>query len=457
MSVFSEAFKTQMRQLLGIESESFFRALESESPVSIRYNPLKNIGLPTKLQKVPWASSSFYLPERPLFTADPLFHAGTYYVQEAASMFLEQALTQHCKLSEKLRILDLCAAPGGKSTLIASLMKGDNLLVSNEVIRSRAHILSENIQKWGNGNVWVSNNDPLYIANALPSFFDIVVVDAPCSGEGMFRKAANSVEEWSPQAVNHCTLRQQRILHNIWDTLRPGGILIYSTCTYNRHENEHNLTKFKAQSNFDSLKLNIDSTWGVTETLENGIYGYRFYPHVSKGEGFFLSVLKKSGDKDSANPKIRKNLLTKATNDADFVKSWLKNPDLELFKRKELILAVPKSISYEAQLIESTLNIVSGAAELAELNRKGFIPSPAAALWTGLQKEAFVQSEFDKENTLKFLHLENIKPELTESKEGWQLITHNGIGLGWIKKLSNRVNNYYPKEWRIRMPLNKLI
>ena len=457
MSVFPEAFNKQMRQLLGTESETFFRALESESPVSIRYNPLKNTGLPTELQKVPWASSSFYLPERPLFTADPLFHAGTYYVQEASSMFLEQALVQHCNLSKKNRILDLCAAPGGKSTLIASLMNRESLLVSNEVIRSRAHILSENIQKWGNGNVWVSNNDPSFISNAFNAFFDVVVVDAPCSGEGMFRKAANSIDEWSPQSVNHCALRQQRILHDIWDALRPGGILIYSTCTYNQFENELNLTKFKESCDFDSLRLSLNKDWGVSETAENGIYGYRFFPHLTKGEGFFLSILKKSGDKDSSDPKIRKNLLAKAGKDSDILSNWYNNPDLELFKRKELIIAVHKSISYEAQLIESTLNIVSGAAELAEINRKGFIPSAAAALWTGLNSEAFVQSELDLENALKYLHLDNITPELTESKEGWQLITHKNIGLGWIKKLSNRINNYYPKEWRIRMSLDKLI
>jgi 16S rRNA C967 or C1407 C5-methylase (RsmB/RsmF family)/NOL1/NOP2/fmu family ribosome biogenesis protein len=457
MSVFPEAFNTQMQLLLGSETASFFSALESDSPVSIRYNPLKNIGLPTELQKVPWASAAFYLPERPLFTADPLFHAGTYYVQEAASMFLEQALNQYGKLSEKLRILDLCAAPGGKSTLIASLINRESLLVSNEVIRSRAHILSENLQKWGKENVWVSNNDPLYIANTLPSFFDIVVVDAPCSGEGMFRKAANSIEEWSPQALNHCSLRQQRILHDIWKSLRPGGILIYSTCTYNETENEQNLAKFKESCDFDSLKLSLDKSWGVTETNLNDIFGYRFYPHLTKGEGFFLSILKKSGDKYATDPKIRKNILAKAGKDSEILQNWYKNPDLELFKRKELIIAVPKSMLYEAQLIESTLNIVSGAAEMAELNRKGFIPSPAAALWSGLNKELFAQSDLDLENALKFLHLENIKPELTESKEGWQLITYKGIGLGWIKKLSSRVNNYYPKEWRIRMSLDKLI
>jgi len=457
MTAFPNAFKNQMQHLLKEESETFFSALEGVAPVSLRYNPAKISAIPGGLQQVPWASSAFYLPERPLFTADPLLHAGAYYVQEASSMFLEQAMRQHCQLSEKLRVLDLCAAPGGKSTLIASLLNDESLLLSNEVIRSRAHILSENIQKWGKGNVWVSNNDPSYISNSLASFFDVIVVDAPCSGEGMFRKAANSIEEWSPQAVNHCSLRQQRILHDIWKSLRPGGILIYSTCTYNESENELNLAKFKESCDFDSLKLSLDSSWGVTETQHNDIFGYRFYPHLTKGEGFFLSVLKKSGDKNVSDPKVKKNALTKAGKDSDFLKNWCISPNLELFKRKELIIAVPNSLSYEAQLIESSLNIVSGAAELAELNRKGFIPIPAAALWTGLNKDSFNITVLDLENALKFLHLENVNPEITNNEEGWQLMTYKNLGLGWIKKLSNRVNNYYPKEWRIRMSLDKLI
>jgi 16S rRNA C967 or C1407 C5-methylase (RsmB/RsmF family)/NOL1/NOP2/fmu family ribosome biogenesis protein len=456
MSVLPNAFKIQMQNLLGEEVDSFFSELETSSPVSIRYNPKKDATLPIDLQKVPWASAAFYLNERPLFTADPLFHGGAYYVQEASSMFLEQALVQQCNLRENLRILDLCAAPGGKSTLIAGLMSSDSFLLSNEVIRSRAHILSENIQKWGNENVWVSNNDPSYLANVLPAFFDIIVVDAPCSGEGMFRKAVSSRDEWSEQSVNHCSLRQQRILHDIWGALRPGGILIYSTCTYNETENELNLAKFRETNDFESLKLKLDQSWKITETEKNNIYGYRFYPHLTKGEGFFLSILKKDGEKEASEPKIKKNLLTKAGKEADFLKKFYSNSHFELFKRKELILAVSESLSYEAQLIESTLNIVSGGAQMAELNRKGFVPDPAAALWTGLNKDAFTVSELDLEEALKFLHLENLNPETTNPKEGWQLITYKGIGLGWIKKLTNRVNNYYPKEWRIRMSLDKL-
>jgi 16S rRNA C967 or C1407 C5-methylase (RsmB/RsmF family)/NOL1/NOP2/fmu family ribosome biogenesis protein len=456
MAVLPNAFKIQMQNLLGKEVDSFFSELETSSPISIRYNPNKNADLPIEHEKVQWASAAFYLKQRPLFTADPLFHAGAYYVQEASSMFLEQALIQHCSLNKKNRILDLCAAPGGKSTLIAGLMNPESLLLSNEVIRSRAHILSENIQKWGNENVWVSNNDPSYLAHSLPAFFDVIVVDAPCSGEGMFRKSAESIDEWSEQAVNHCSLRQQRILHDIWGALRPGGILIYSTCTYNEYENELNLIKFKESCEFDSLRIKLDNSWKVSETQKNEVYGYRFYPHLTKGEGFFLSVLKKAGDKEASDPKIKKNILTKAGKEADFLKNYCLNPTLEFFKRKELILAVSKSLSYEAQLIESSLNIVSGGAQLAELNRKGFVPNPAAALWTGLNKEAFSVTELNLEDSLRYLHLENLNTELTNAKEGWQLVSYKGLGLGWIKRLSNRVNNYYPKEWRIRMSLDKL-
>jgi NOL1/NOP2/fmu family ribosome biogenesis protein len=178
---------------------------------------------------------------------------------------------------------------------------------------------------------------------------------------------------------------------------------------------------------------------------------------LTKGEGFFMSVLKKSGEKISSDPKIKKNQLSKAGKEADFLKNWCKSEEIELVKRKELVIALPKSIGYEAQLIESSLNIVSGATELAELNRKGFIPMPAAALWTGLNKEAFNSTALDLENALRFLHLENVNLEISDSAEGWQLMSYKDLGLGWIKKLSNRVNNYYPKEWRIRMSLDKLI
>jgi 16S rRNA C967 or C1407 C5-methylase (RsmB/RsmF family)/NOL1/NOP2/fmu family ribosome biogenesis protein len=457
MSKYPKAFLEQMLQLLGPEAnEKFLASLQGHSPVSVRYNPYKITEMPIASERVPWASFAYYLPERPVFTVDPLFHAGAYYVQEASSMFLEQAFKQHCKPESRLRILDLCAAPGGKSTLIAGLMNSESMLLSNEVIRSRAFILSENIQKYGREHIWVSNNDPSAISKSLPAFFDVIITDAPCSGEGMFRKADHSIGEWSVQAVQHCSLRQQRILHDIWKALRPGGIMIYSTCTFNESENEENLLKFRAENDFESLRITLDESWKVTETYKDRLYSYRFYPHLTKGEGFFLSVLKKAGESEVSNPKLKKNLLPKAPKETDELKNWCLNGDLDFFKRNESVIVVPKSLSFEAQLIESSLNIISGGTELAEFNRKGFSPAPAAALWTGLNPEAFTIADFDLEETLHYLHLDNVNPDTVPDIEGWQLVSYQGHALGWIKKLSNRVNNYFPKEWKIRLSLDKL-
>lgn len=446
-----------MQQLLGSEAfDNFLAAMGDSSPVSLRYNNNKYLKKPEGLIAVPWASSAYYLKERPKFTADPLFHAGAYYVQEASSMFLEQAFVQHCHPENNLRVLDLCAAPGGKSTLLAGLMNRESLLLSNEVIRSRAFILSENIQKWGMENIWVSNNDPLEISKSLPNFFDVIVTDAPCSGEGMFRKASHSIQEWSPQAVQHCAMRQQRILHDIWKSLRPGGILIYSTCTYNETENENNLIKFRAENDFESLKLQLDESWNVSETYKDNLFSYRFFPHLTKGEGFFMSILQKPGNGGTSTAKIKKNILGKASTEAEEFKNWCIEDDIEFFKRRESIIALPKSLTIEAQILESSLNIISAAVELAELNRKGFTPAPAAAFWPGLNHDFFVKVDLDLDSALHYLHLDTIPPESVSEQEGWQLMRYEGLGLGWIKKLKNRVNNYFPKEWKIRLSIDKL-
>jgi len=459
MQQLPKAFLEQMQQLLDneVELENFLHSFAKPNPVSIRYNTAKSPEMPTALSPVPWASWAFYLPKRPNFTADPLLHAGAYYVQEASSMFLEQALRQTVNLDETLRVLDLCAAPGGKSTLISNLLNDGSLLLSNEVIRSRAHILSENIQKWGRANIWVSQNDPETIGKVLPSFFDVIVVDAPCSGEGMFRKSANSIEEWSPQVVQHCALRQQRILHDIWNSLRPGGVLIYSTCTYNEQENEKNLLKFRADCDFESLPLKLDPSWNVAETTNDGLFAYRFYLHKTQGEGFFLSILRKAGNADTSTLRIKKPAIAKADKEAAEWQTWAKNPEQwQWAKKNEQLLAIPASLWPEVQALESHLNIVYGGAVLAEATRKGFNPLPSAALWVGLQTEVFPSSELELHAAQRYLRLDSLSTDELSDAEGWQLVKYKGLNLGWVKKMQQRVNNYFPKEWKIRLSIDKL-
>lgn len=453
-------FIAKMRALLGEEGwQSYLAELEKPAPISIRYNPIKKARgpYPSGLEQVPWAKDAYYLPKRPSFTADPLFHAGQYYVQEASSMFLEQAIRQHVDLEEAILALDLCAAPGGKSTQLLSLLHAESLLVSNEVIKSRAQILSENVQKWGTGQAWVTQNDPSEFKR-LPRFFDLIVVDAPCSGEGMFRKAAHSIDEWSPKNRQLCALRQERILHDIWESLRPGGILIYSTCTFNEEENEGNLLKFRAQEAFESMPIDLDPNWGVEEREKEGLYAYRFYPHRLKGEGFFISVLKKPGDGRTKLPKIKKPLLKKLK-DRTALDQWIQNPEAWTLMQKgeEAVLAIPKGQEKAAQAIALNLRIVYPGLKLGAQTRKGLKPLPALALWNSLKREEFPQFELSQREALQYLSLDTLDGLGEDQPEGWLLACYEGQPLGWLKKLKNRFNNYYPKHWKIRLSIDKLL
>ena len=288
-------FITRTRALLGNEFDSFEAALQADVPVSIRINEKKGAPIPaadTPDNRVAWCDTGYYLPERLSFTFDPLFHAGAYYVQEASSMFLEQVIRSHVKTP--VRCLDLCAAPGGKSTHLAACLPEGSLLVSNEVIRSRSHILAENIAKWGNPNCVVTNNDPKEIGR-LTHFFDVIVADVPCSGEGMFRKDTDSTGEWSIANVALCAGRGRRIIHDIWNALKPGGLLIYSTCTYNTEEDEENVHHITEELGAEALPIPaVKDEWQITGPLKYNHPVYRFFPHKTKGEGFFLAALRKA-------------------------------------------------------------------------------------------------------------------------------------------------------------------
>ncbi|HSZ26177.1 MAG TPA: RsmB/NOP family class I SAM-dependent RNA methyltransferase, partial [Cytophagaceae bacterium] len=322
---FPDTFKTQMQTILNSEYELFEKAYQNKAFTSIRVNPSKH-STPVNLSPVQWSSNAYYLEERPLFTLDPLFHGGAYYVQEASSMFLEQAFTQHVDKTESLNVLDLCAAPGGKSTHLLSLMNHKSLLVSNEVIKSRAYILKENIQKWGKANVVITQSDPERFSS-LKGFFDVMVIDAPCSGEGLFRKDAEAIKEWSPENVALCEARQQRIIADVWDALKPGGILIYSTCTFNTKENEDNLDWVIKNLEAETLSLELKESWGIKEVhSSNRAIGYKFFPHKIKGEGFFIAVLRKKSSKEiSTHFKRTKNPFLVLSKETEVkVEDWLK-------------------------------------------------------------------------------------------------------------------------------------
>ncbi len=445
MIQFPEAFSQAMQQKLKGEWNEFVKAIGDEVPVSIRINPAK--GKKEFSKHVPWTTHGFYLEQRPSFTLDPTYHAGTYYVQEASSMFLEQAVKQSIDLTQPLKALDLCAAPGGKSTHLLSLINDQSLLVSNEVIRSRASILSENIQKWGSSNVIVTNNDPEDFQK-LTGFFDLILVDAPCSGEGLFRKDPSAMKEWSEDNVTLCAQRQQRILANAWPALKQEGILIYCTCTYNAKENEENLAWLRKSNKVESVKLKVESEWGIEEIEMDGILGYRFYPHKVQGEGFFISVIRKKEETNSVSMKAKNHLPQPPKKIIERLSNWLLKPH-EFILLDDLIVAQPGKFITEINWLAHQLNVVTKGTAIACVKHDKLIPEHALALSKELNRENFNVIELDLSQALSYLRKESIL--IGKDQKGFALVTYQDHPIGWVNLLGNRTNNLYPSNWRIRM------
>ncbi len=446
-----EAFVQRMQATLPQHFPAFLEAHQQEAPVSVRGHWLRRASVPNVFEKVPWTSSGIYLASRPVFALDPYWHAGAYYVQEASSMFLEQAWNAIAKeLEDSVVALDLCAAPGGKSTHLSSLLPEGSLLVSNEVIRLRAQILAENVTKWGLGNVIVTNSDPQHFNN-LTDFFDVILIDAPCSGEGMFRKDPTAVQEWSESNVALCAERQCRIVADVWNALKPGGFLIYSTCTYNAAENEETLQWLSATYEAEGVALEIDDSWGI-ETIEtaSGLTGYRFYPHRLKGEGLFMAVLRKPDAHVRTLRKPAKITWQKATRkETDIVKDWLQTPEQwDWLRWQDKLLVLPLQTHLLAEQLASQLRIVYAGVEVAELVRTQANPLPPLAFCTHINTEAFASESLTLEQALRYLR----KDELTlEPGTGWKRMQYQDASLGWLKQIGHRANNYFPNEWRLRM------
>lgn len=442
-------FVQKMQHQLKDAFPAFIKSLQEQAPVSIRLNPEKNFHV-AGTTPVPWTTHGRYLPERPVFTLDPAFHGGAYYVQEASSMFLEQAIKQCVDLSQSLYVLDLCAAPGGKSTHLASLLNDESLLVSNEVIRSRASILSENIQKWGSNQVVVTNNDPEDFKR-LPGFFDVVVIDAPCSGEGLFRKDADAMHEWSEDNVILCSKRQRRIVSDVWRSLKENGILVYSTCTYNPEENEENLKWLKQERDVEFLKLKVDDAWGAVEVEQDGITGYHFYPHKVKGEGFFISVIRKKESEETLRVKnARSNFQSPAKKILEQLQHWVINAEAITFiQREDLIQFFPSHLSQAIDLLAKNLRLVSAGTFAATVKHDKLVPEHAMALSVKLNRGNFPVLELNVDDALRYLRKETLS--ITPDQTGFTLMHYQNIPIGWGNVLPNRINNLYPAEWRIRM------
>jgi len=440
-----------LRDIPGYDEDAFVQVHKNREQVtSIRLNPLKQdeVPVPFDLKKIPWTSNGYYLAERPSFILDPFLHGGKYYVQEASSMFLEQALKQTLDLSRPLRVLDLCAAPGGKSTLIQSLITSDSLLVCNEVIKSRASVLDENLTKWGGENTIITNNDPSDIGT-IENFFDLIVIDAPCSGSGLFRRDPEAINEWSEQNVQLCCKRQQRILADIYPSLKTGGILVYSTCSYSKEEDEDIMNWLSNEFDVSGIPLLMSDDWGITATSLSGnnVTGYRFFPDKVKGEGFFLACFRKNDGDHKPKRGPKKSKLQKLTKEESLiVQRWLKPLPLQLWKQGDMIIAFPVALNEELLTLADTLYIRKAGVLVGKLAGNELIPDHALALSTILSDQV-VGISLKKEQALQYLRKEEVKLEISE--RGWALVKYDGLNLGWIKVLPNRINNYYPKEWRI--------
>jgi NOL1/NOP2/sun family putative RNA methylase len=460
------AFTERMRAQLGAEYEAFVAALDDAAPTSLRLNATKPGAVFEGTSTIPWAKDGLYLAERPSFFKNPLIYAGAFYVQEASSMLIGQA----ADFSRDLRILDLCAAPGGKSTLLASLMGAGSTLVSNELVRNRAAILEENLSRWGNPNIVITHNHPRDFAQ-IQNAFDLIVVDAPCSGEGMFRKDPKVISHWSPKMVQDCADRQREILSDVIGALAPGGRLIYSTCTYNPTENEAIIQWLIDQMpSMRILPLDFPAEWGLTPGTTTGFspdmrHVYHAYPHKTKGEGFFLACLQKAegspqGHRDSRPAKKndnkkrppvreRESLVPATRKQAALLGEWVDAPDAyTYYMLGETAFAIPAAHSAQLVGIASQLNPIKVGIKMGELKREQLVPDHDLAM-SERQSADTPLSELDLEQALRFLK----RTELHQDHPGWigwGIVRYLGRNLGWIKALQGRINNHFPKEMRIR-------
>lgn len=450
MTHLPDIFLQSLSSCPGFNEAAFVEAHAHSSPVSIRLNPFKPVALPYDLQDpVPWSRHGFYLAERPAFTHDMLFQAGCYYVQEAGSMFIEHAVRSAVDLNSDLAVFDVCASPGGKSTLLNSLLSTGSLLVANEVVKPRAEVLAQNLAKWGTANVIVTNNDPSAFAGVVEAF-DLILVDAPCSGSGLFRKQHDAVAEWSLDNVNLCSQRQKRILAEVLIGLKPGGVLVYSTCSYSVSENEFIADWLVREYGLESLQVPLQADWKIVETRsdEQHAYGYRFYPDRVRSEGFFCAVFRKPGQDEGAGAS-RKNrhehLTVLKPKEKELFRPWLENIEtLEMVKFKDDYLATNVMALQFANRYPQ-LYLKKLGTNIGSMVRNDVIPHQDLA-WSIHRSPEVQHVACTDEEALRFM-----KKDLQAigGEKGWNLMTFDGYGLGWIKNLGSRLNNYLPNEFRI--------
>lgn len=435
--------------------------LETESPISIRFKRDidRNI-LANNFEidgKVLWDENAFYLKSRPSFSQDPLWHAGVYYVQEASSMILGYLLKKVLIKFDHLKVLDLCAAPGGKSTQILSVIDNSSFLIANEILPKRAQILKENIIKSGYSNVAITNNDSKDFL-CMQEIFDVVLIDAPCSGEGLFRKDKDAIDEWSIENIQKCDIRQKEILYNAIHLVKENGFLIYSTCTYNYTENIDQIKFLLSTGLFECINISLPDSFGFEKIEIYEAIGYQAFPSKVKGEGFFISVLKKVRH-SNISFHIRENkyadLFKKIEiKNHSILSDYIKIDENDIFQKENNLYAWEKKNSLFIRSFLNKLKVVYISTSIGELKKDIYIPSQELALnnkLLNIEYQYFIY--IDINNSIKYLKKENVDNEIIpiENKSKWYLIKYLNNILGWIKILPNKKqNNYYPLDWRLR-------
>lgn len=449
------SFRKYLEEAIGSDNALVaFSAFESPAPSSIRCNPFKS-GICPEGRPVTWNAHGRILPERPVFTLDPHFHAGAYYVQDSSSMFVGHAFRRLLESAGKpvgrpFRVLDLCAAPGGKTTDLAASLRevfGDGfILVSNEVMKARAGVLADNVALWGDPNVVVTSDDPRAFA-ALPGFFDVIVADVPCSGEGMFRKDEEAQRQWSEDNVALCEARQRRITADVWPSLRQDGLFIYSTCTFNKYENDSNVQWIASELGAECLLEDdlLHAGEGVIKTA----LGYSLVPGHVEGEGQYCSALSKISEVEFRETRQKTARPSKAQTLPEGIMAGLLRVKAVARLRGETVIAVPENISSDLALIEQALHVIAAGCAVGTLKGKVLVPDADLALSLMYDRTAFPEAEVDRDTALAYLHRDAIT--LPDAPKGYVAVVYGGLPLGFVKNLGNRCNSLHPQSRRIRM------
>ena len=458
----NKAFEKYLEEAIGHENALVaFSAFNKPASVSVRRNPFKSgapvsflvDGEPVICRPIGWSPHGIMLDKRPHFTLDPIFHAGAYYVQDSSSMFVGHVfrtilLDVDLPSSRPLRVLDLCAAPGGKTTDITASLReacGDNfILVANEVMKARVGVLADNVALWGDPNVVVTCDDPRAFAS-LTGYFDIIVADVPCSGEGMFRKDEQAQQQWSEDNVALCEGRQRRILADVWPSLRNDGILVYSTCTFNKYENDGNV-RWIAESLGAHVLPNELNAEGVIRTD----CGYSLVPGFVEGEGQYCASLRKTveaeyvesragrcGDRPQKQPALPGDL------------ERLFDVKMKFALKGDMVTAVPEHMAADVAMLRQSLHVVAAGCAVGTLKGKIIVPDADLALSIALAPEAFPRVEVDRQTALSYLHRDAIV--LPDAPKGYVLVCYEDLPLGFVKNLGNRCNSLHPQSRRIRM------